>query len=518
MAKITNWPTVDLIIIIIKFPILLSIVHWPRILLVFFESKLILILSLICVLQTTIAEITREQFLLVLTDALEHDWDFETDRIDVEIKRVELDSSKRKYSGFKLDLELSHEIENWERWRTTTSNSPYTRKQWHETSAYKIITSKQFLNNPSKLSLSFKRTTPWNQYERYKSTTFYDNYQTQDYESYIEIEWKIPLMRHTNSASDLKSYRRNLLDLKDQKIAYLENQEAFVYERLNEFYEVALMQEQLRLINRYIQQIESIPLVDTEHALSVKRTIFDFQNNYDAILKNKNALTKELSLRLDYPEFIHQKIISEFQSSFQPVKNLRNYLKKHNRALRKIEIDRHLKAIDIAYYENQTQPDFDLYLNASHLSDNGNTLSTEFDDTRNDYGVAIEFKLPIIGHQSSKTSLAIAKLNLQKIDYKYERKYKDLFAEIESIEQSLQQAITNINSYISFIQSSINNRIQEAENYQEHTSSIQDYIQAIENEFEAYHSQLKAKVEFQKELLKYDNLLDRLLVEKNQSP
>ena len=74
---------------------------WSRIFVLFSESKLTLILSLIAVLQLTEAQITRDQFLLVLSDALEHNWDFETDRIDVEIKRVELEISKRKYSGFK---------------------------------------------------------------------------------------------------------------------------------------------------------------------------------------------------------------------------------------------------------------------------------------------------------------------------------------------------------------------------------------------------------------------------------
>jgi hypothetical protein len=64
----------------------------------------------------------------------------------------------------------------------------------------------------------------------------------------------------------------------------------------------------------------------------------------------------------------------------------------------------------------------------------------------------------------------------------------------------------------------LNNPSTRSKNYQLQTSSIQDYIQAIDNEFEAYHSQLKANVEFQKEFQKYDNLLDRLLVEKNQSP
>ena len=59
-------------------------------------------------------------------------------------------------------------------------------------------------------------------------------------------------------------------------------------------------------------------------------------------------LTKELSLCLDYPEFIHQKIISENE--------LRNYLKKHNRALKKIEIDRHLKAIDMLIMKTKHSP------------------------------------------------------------------------------------------------------------------------------------------------------------------
>ena len=162
--------------------------------------------------------------MLVLSDALEHNWDFETDRIDVEIKRVELESSKRKYSGFKLDLEMSHQIKDWERWRTTTSSSPYTRKQWQETSAYKITTSKQFLNNPSKLSFSYKRNTPWNQYERYKKATFYDHYQTQDYESYIEIEWKLPIIGYRSSKTSLAIAKLNL-----QKIEYKYQRKKKIY-------------------------------------------------------------------------------------------------------------------------------------------------------------------------------------------------------------------------------------------------------------------------------------------------
>jgi hypothetical protein len=47
---------------------------------------------------------------------------------------------------------------------------------------------------------------------------------------------------------------------------------------------------------------------------------------------------------------------------------------------------------------------------------------------------------------------------------------------------------------------------------------IIDYIQAIENEFDAYNSQLKAKIQFQEEFLEYEDLLDRLITENTQIP
>ena len=112
---------------------------WLRIFLLFLRTNLILFFGLITTLQATVAQISRDQFLHVLSNALEHDWDFETDRIDIEIKKVELESSREKYVGLKLDLEMTHKIEDWERWRTTTSTAPYTRKQ--EAKNYQLKTS-----------------------------------------------------------------------------------------------------------------------------------------------------------------------------------------------------------------------------------------------------------------------------------------------------------------------------------------------------------------------------------------
>ena len=87
----------------------------------------------------------------------------------------------------------------------------------------------------------------------------------------------------------------------------------------------------------------SIILTDDAHAFQINRILHDFQNNYDEILRDKNTLTKELSLRLDYPEFIYQDILPELQISFNPVTNLSEYLMQNNRALKEIDIDIKLK-------------------------------------------------------------------------------------------------------------------------------------------------------------------------------
>lgn len=68
---------------------------WLRIFLLFLRTNLILFFGLITTLQATVAQISRDQFLHVLSNALEHDWDFETDRIDIEIKKSRI----RKLEG-----------------------------------------------------------------------------------------------------------------------------------------------------------------------------------------------------------------------------------------------------------------------------------------------------------------------------------------------------------------------------------------------------------------------------------
>ena len=62
---------------------------WLCIYLRFLRTNLILFIGLITLLHPTMAQISRDQFLRVLSNALEHDWNFETDRIDIEIKKVE---------------------------------------------------------------------------------------------------------------------------------------------------------------------------------------------------------------------------------------------------------------------------------------------------------------------------------------------------------------------------------------------------------------------------------------------
>ncbi|MAV39871.1 MAG: hypothetical protein CML12_04780 [Puniceicoccaceae bacterium] len=453
----------------------------------------------------------RSEFLSLLKKALEAHRDFETDRIDLEIKHYELESSKQKYAGFVLELESDYNISHWERYKHTNSNSIYTQKQWDRSPSIELKASKQFLSNPSKLTLSLGDRSDWTDYLRYKNDAFYDRYQTKDSDSVLELTWKIPLMRQTTNATDLKSYRRNKLDYKDEQIAYAENQESFIADQLAQFYELLQLQEELKLQKEQAEVVRAISLSDPKDHLQITRTLLAIDNNYDRLLSEHKALAQALALRLEAPVLLEQPIEPAFNRSRTLYTNLNSYLSQHSRKLKRIAIDRNLVNIDIAHYKNQMRPDLDLSLHLSHDLDKGRTKTTVYDYARYDYGLSVVFKLPLIGYRSSKNSLILAQFKLEKLNHQYNRTEQDLIADIRSIEESLEQSEANLGTYPEFIRSSYANQKQEGQHYEDGNGSIEDYLNAIEDTYSAYLAQLEAQIRFERTLLEYQDLLDCLL-------
>lgn len=457
------------------------------------------------------ARLSRGEFLSLLKGALEQHRDFETDRIDLKIKYYELESSKQKYAGFILELESDYSIGRWERYQHTNSGSIYTQKQWDRLPSVQLKASKQFLSNPSKLTLSLSDQSDWTRYQRYKEGVFYDRYNTKDSDSVLELTWKIPLMRQTTNATDLKSYRRNKLDYRDEQLAYEENQESFIADQLSQFYELLELQEALKLKEKESEFVRLISLSDPKDQLQITRAMLAIENDHDRLLSAHKALAQALTLRLDAPILLDQAIEPAFNRSRTPYTDLQSYLRAHSRKLKRIAIDRDLVEVDIAHYKNQMRPDLDLSLHLSHDLDRGHTKTLDYDYARNDYELSVVFNLPLIGYRSSKNSLTLAEFKLEKHRHTYNRTEQDLIADIRAIEESLKQSEANLGTYPQFIRSSQANQRQEGQHYQDGTGSIEDYLKAIEDSYAADRTELEAQIRFEKSLIEYQDLLDCLL-------
>ena len=462
--------------------------------------------------------ISEADFIEQLTLILKHDWDFEIDRIDVRIKELELAYSKQRYSGLKLDLRSSIDFETRDRNRQTHSNSLYSKESDFLDRNLSIELSKQFLNNPSRLLLSIDKYLPKNNYKRFRQSSFYDQYETYGNKSQITVQWLIPILKQTNNPSDLRTYHRDRLDLEDAILSFLENQEDFIAEQLSDFYQLGSYQEQAKIYNSQIIALSQLLKSESDNPIPIERALIEIQKDAATNDRNQKSLREALSIRLDMHELNTIPVEVNFSLSNALSPDLLRQLESNNRSLKKIEIDKDLKEIDLKYYRNQTLPELNLALKASHDLQTSKTLSSHYKDATNDYGVSLEFELPILGYKSSNKSLAISKLQLAKHEHTYQRKKQELTADIYSLQQSLIDPKSIIISYEDLIASSVENRIENLKALHHKITSIDSVIDAYADEIRVKLDAIKARTDYQKDLINLKNLLDILLLSETHSP
>lgn len=256
--------------------------------------------------------ITEHAFMRQLVSAIEDGWGFETDRIDVEIKKIELKQSRIRQNGLRLDFKSSADFDYWDKNRTTNSSYIYTKKADNLERDLSLEASKRFLNNPSKLILSYDKGLPRNSYERFKQSDYYDSYKTHSNHSQLSIEWIIPLLKHSNGASDLKAYRREQLDLEDTILSFLENKEDFIVEQLSKFYDLFKYQEQAKLYEKQKRDLQKLLKIETHKRIAVDRVLIELEKDFAQAQRSEESIRQDLSIRLNIPELKHELVSMNF--------------------------------------------------------------------------------------------------------------------------------------------------------------------------------------------------------------
>ena len=473
---------------------------------------LILLLSQCILALEGYGVITEHAFMGRLISAIEDGWGFETDRIDVEIKKIELKHSRIRHNGFRLNFTSSADFDYRDKNRITNSNYIYTKKADTLDRDLSLKASKRFLNNPSKLILSYDKGLPKNSYQRFKQSEYYDSYKTRSNQSHLSIEWMVPLLKHSNGPNDLRTYRRDQLDLEDTILSFLENKEDFIVEQLGKFYDLFKHQEQGKVYETHIRELQKLLKTDPNKRIAIDRVLIELEKDLAQARRSEERIRQDLSIRLNIPELQNELVSMNFVISSDLTQNLAFQLSEQNRSLKRIQIDQDLKHIDITYHKNQDLPELNLRFIASHNIDHSTTLSSNYSDSENEFNFLIEFDMPILGYRTNRKSLEISKLQLAKHEYNYQRKKNDLIAEINALQKSLKNSESILLSYKNLIIASAQNRQQTFKNYANKLSSIEDLLDAHSDELSVQLDSIEANTNYQKELLELKNLLDVLLI------
>ncbi|SSC06903.1 TolC family protein [bacterium endosymbiont of Bathymodiolus sp. 5 South] len=446
---------------------------------------------------------------------LSQDTNFEKDKIYVAIKQIELDASKRSYADWNADLSASllnsyYDIDN-----NTTSTAIYDKYRYNNNKSLKLSIKKNFLSNPSTLTFSVKRSIPDVDITRYKQDALYigsdSKYSITTFDNTYKISYKYPLLKHGESASGLKTYRRDILDLEREKFDFDDAQEGFLVARLKQFIDWNFYQKNAEVYQDYSQSLTIIQVNKVKDKSKLNTAILrakqDISSNDSKLQSLKRALVSVLndsSLWFESP-----KINTEKRSKIMP--DLTQYLQHNVRFLLKLEIDKRLKKIDLDYHNNQSLYKLDFNIDAERNDNKGNTMTAVYKSKSILYTAGLNFSMPIGVDVNNQKDIQVAQLNLQKLNIDYNNKLKDIRSDVEALIVGLNLKKKALDTYQKLrigVESEANLALK---GYLNDSVSITALIDVYQEKRDVELDYVKALKDYQESLLKYDDKLDRVL-------
>ncbi len=459
-----------------------------------------------CVLSLGIEEFNQQVIAL-----LQQEKTFETSKIDVQIKQIELDNSKRNYSAWKAELALDTKYTYWDNNKSTNSTDVYTKSSEKHSESAKLELTKRFLNNSSNLTVGIKHILSNENLKRNKQFNSYDSYGLYDYGNYYYFNWKYPLLKHDSNAKSLKTYHRNILDLAYKKLSFYEQQEDYLSKQLEQFLIWANYQEKSLAYQQHLQRVQNINLQNKKDQININSAIFKAQKNLSEVQAKLQSIKQALAIELDNKGLLNETVQIDWHKNTNIIKNTNSYLKNNARYLQKIVINQLLKKINIKYYQNQNLAKLDFYLNIDQEVTDSNTKTTESKNNKNIYTTSLVFEYPLFGNITNQTNLKINQLGLYKLEISYKDKLQNLNAEAQSLNISLTSNQKTLNQHLKLIHA---NQLQVQivlDNYTHKNEKIKNLIDVLNEKKQSQLDYIDAGSAYQINIINYNNLLDRLI-------
>ena len=444
---------------------------------------------------------------------------FEKERINLTIKEIEMEGDRSNYEdwdwtiGAEIGRISKNKIKN-----DYTSSTDYAQSTLQSVREISTDLSRKFLSNGSELSISFDKSLPVKDEALYDKNGYQKDKNTTEYLDDMTLSWHLPLMKNKAGIVDQKTYDLAVLDFKDERLVLAESQEDFLEEKLMIFLDWVNYQSQINIVKANIAQAESIVKriqnAKTKIASSTltmrrsidksKRLLLDLQSKLKAEQKRLNILLPSIDLSKN-------PLTLEWDTRVQFVPNLNQHISSQVRDIQRIKIEQLKNTRSIQTYQNSQLPDLDFTLSATREEARGNYASYST-SAEVEYEAKLEFSYPLTGDVSNQVYLKKYRLKNRQLELKLKDKFDDVLSDAQKLTTELKQGLRKINLYKQQLKQINETNIEvELEAFLQGNGNIRFVISEQDDYQELLLDQLNALIEYHKNRILYQSLLDQLL-------
>ncbi|HBA96218.1 MAG TPA: hypothetical protein DCY96_03950, partial [Gammaproteobacteria bacterium] len=302
------------------------------------------------------------------------------------------------------------------------------------------------------------------------------------------------------------------------KLALAETKEDFIEEKLIIFLDWVSYNTQISIVRKRLEQSEKILEILIQKGASriskitLQRSINKIQRLLLELESKLKAEQRSLSILLDGFDLAQNPLKINWTVRAQLIEDLYSYFQQSIRDIKRIEIEQLKNSRSVRTYQNSQLADFDFTISATKDDNKGN-YSTYSKSSEVEYEAKIEFSYPLTGNVSNDVYLRKYRLKGRQLELKYKDKFDAILSDAQKLTTELKQGLKQLALYKQQIDENRAGKTEtEFDAFLAGNSNIRFVIIENDDNQSLLLDQVEASINYHKNRIKYDSLMDRLLL------
>ncbi len=338
------------------------------------------------------------------------------------------------------------------------------------------------------------------------------------YHNSLSLDYTHPLWRNRDGINDKLGYDLAAFDAQKNTALRANREQKFLLDQLKTWLDLSFLQEQV-VINE-----KRLALANKELTLAQEKFNASLLEKVDVLLQKdaKERITQQLlaaKQELTALKTTLSVVLGVMQNEVVSDGNLyvlspsqtiisRSYLMANNYLLKSIALDRKKNKRALLSIRNKHHPALDLHLNLTRSGENNN-FSNSLTKQSPDASIGVNLSYPLGNLENNSRTQEIL-LNLENLNYKYERTLREIYAKARSTEKRTEILENILASNIMQLAIAKKRSQEESLRYQNGYGDAVFVINAQDNEQNVMLSYAQNATNYQKMLLEYKAIFNQI--------